>query len=126
MAVGAAALATLPTAFGIAGYLAAILILTPGYQMFQAANNTTAMMDVDPDLRGVTSGLLSLSRCLGLIIGASFMGAVFRLASKAVDITRARPEAVAAGMRATFGVAVVLIVLASVLTRERRAGLART
>jgi MFS family permease len=121
MAVGAAALAMLPEAFGIAGYLAAILILTPGYQLFQAANTTAVMMDVDPDLRGVTSGLLSLSRNLGLITGASFMGAVFRWASKAVDMTAARPEAVAAGMRATFGVAVVLIVLAAVITKPRRA-----
>jgi MFS family permease len=121
MAVGAAALATLPAEFGLAGYLAAILILTPGYQLFQAANNTAVMMAADPDQRGVTSGLLSLSRNLGLITGASFMGAVFRFAAKAADITTARPEAVAAGLRTTFEVAAALIILAAVSTRERGA-----
>ena len=118
MAAGAGALATLPAGFGPAGYLAAILVLTPGYQLFQAANNTSVMMAADPGLRGVTSGLLSLSRNLGLITGASLMGAVFRFASAAEDITTARPEAVATGMRATFAVAVALIVLAAAIARE--------
>jgi MFS family permease len=116
MAVGAGALAMLPARFGVAGYLAAILILTPGYQMFQAANSTAVMGDADPDQRGVISGLLSLSRNLGLITGASFMGAVFRFAAGAAELSTARPEAVASGLRATFGVAVVLVVLAAVST----------
>jgi len=126
MAAGAFALSLLPGIFGVAGYIAAIALLTPGYQLFQAANNTAVMTGVPQDQRGLVSGLLSLSRNLGLITGASFMGSVFRFASTAVDITTARPEAVAAGMHATFGVAVVLIVLAGVITRERRAGPARS
>jgi hypothetical protein len=40
------------------------------------------------------------------------MGAVFAFASATVDITTARPEAVATGMRITFSVAVFLIVIA--------------
>ena len=46
MAAGAFALSLLPAMFGIAGYIAAIAVLTPGYQLFQAANNTAVMMDV--------------------------------------------------------------------------------
>jgi hypothetical protein len=57
------------------------------------------------DQRGVISGMLNLSRNLGLITGASVMGAVFALASATTDITTARPEAVARGMRITFAVA---------------------
>ena len=53
-----------------------------------------------------------LSRNLGLITGASVMGAVFALASATTDITAARPEAVATGMRSTFAVAALLIVIA--------------
>jgi hypothetical protein len=49
--------------------------------------------------------MLNLSRNLGLITGASVMGAVFALASATTDITTARPEAVASGMRITFSVA---------------------
>ena len=107
MAAGSIALSVLPATFGIAGYIAAIAVLTPGYQLFQAANNTAVMTDVRPDQRGVMSGMLNLSRNLGLITGASVMGAVFALASATIDITTARPEAVATGMRITFAVAAI-------------------
>ena len=70
------------------------------------------MTDVRPDQRGVISGLLSLSRNLGLITGASVMGAVFAFASATADITSASPAAIASGMRITFAVAMLLIVLA--------------
>jgi EmrB/QacA subfamily drug resistance transporter len=112
MAVGSVALSVLPALFGIAGYIAAIAVLTPGYALFQAANNTAVMLDVRADQRGVMSGLLNLSRNLGLITGASLMGAVYALATAATDVTAASPEAVATGMRITFAVAGVLIVIA--------------
>jgi hypothetical protein len=53
--------------------------------------------------------MLSLSRNLGLITGASVMGAVFAVASATVNVSTARPHAIAAGMRATFAVAEILI-----------------
>ncbi len=121
MAAGAFALAVLPGLLGIAGYIAAILVLTPGYQLFQAANNTAVMLEVPKDRRGVMSGLLNLSRNLGLITGASAMGAVFALAAAAPDITTAPPESVAAGMRFTFAVATLLIGIALALRAGRRA-----
>jgi hypothetical protein len=65
--------------------------------------------------------MLNLSRNLGLITGASVMGAVFALASATVDITTARPEAVATGMRITFGVAAILIVVALAVAVGSRA-----
>ena len=121
MAAGSFALSVLPTMFGIAGYIAAIAVLSPGYQLFQAANNTAVMTDVHPDQRGVVSGMLSLSRNLGLITGASVMGAVFAFASMTTDITMARPEAVATGMQITFAIAGILIVVALAITVGSRA-----
>jgi len=121
MAAGSVALSVLPTMFSIAGYIVAIAVLTPGYVLFQAANNTAVMMDVQPTQRGVMSGLLNLSRNLGLITGASLMGAVFALASAATDITTASPEAVATGMRITFAIAGVLIVMALAIAVGSRA-----
>jgi EmrB/QacA subfamily drug resistance transporter len=112
VATGSVALAMLPGPFGIAGYIAALAILTPGYQLFQAANNTAVMTDVHPNQRGVVSGLLNLSRNLGGLTGASVMGAVFALASGVVDITAAHPDDVTTGMRATFLVAAMLVVVA--------------
>ena len=110
IAIGSFMLAMLPARFGIAGYLAPIAIVTASYALFQTANNTAIMTDIRPDQRGVISGMLSLSRNLGLITGASAMGAVFALASATTNIMTARPEVVAAGIRITFAVAAVLIV----------------
>jgi hypothetical protein len=45
---------------------------------------------------------LDRSRNLGLITGASALGAVFTPASATSDITSARPGAVATGMRITL------------------------
>jgi EmrB/QacA subfamily drug resistance transporter len=112
MAGGASVLSTMPLSFGVAGYVAPLAVMTAGYALFQAANNTAVMTGIRPGRRGVISGMLSLSRNLGLITGASVMGAVFALASGTSDITAARPESVAAGMRITFTVVALLIVVA--------------
>ena len=112
MAVGSSVLPMLPTRFGVPGYIAPLVVITAGYALFQAANNTAVMTNIRPDQRGVISGMLNLSRNLGLITGASVMGTVFALGSAATDITTARPEAVATGMRITFAVAAALIVVA--------------
>jgi len=112
MAVGTSILPMLPTRFGVPGYIAPLVVITAGYALFQAANNTAVMTNIRPDQRGVISGMLNLSRNLGLITGASAMGAVFAFASATPDIATARPEAVATGMRITFVVAAVLIVVA--------------
>ncbi len=115
MILGALGLAVLPALFGLPGYIAAIALLTPGYQLFQAANNTAVMKDVPQDRRGLVSGMLNLARNLGLVSGASAMGAVFALATSAADIATASPDAVAGGMRVTFLVAAALIAAALAL-----------
>ena len=121
MAAGAIILSMLPATLGIPGYIAPIVVITVGYALFQTANNTAVMTDIRPDQRGVISGLLNLSRNLGLVTGASAMGAVFAFASATTDITTARPEAVATGMRITFAVAAILIVVALAIAVGSRA-----
>jgi hypothetical protein len=121
MAAGAFILSMIPAPFGIAGYVTPIVVITAGYALFQAANNTSIMTEIRPDQRGVVSGLLSLSRNLGLITGASVMGAVFALASGTVGIVEASPEAVAAGMRSTLAAAGLLIVAALAIALGSRA-----
>ena len=112
MAVGSFILPLLPTSFGIPGYIAPLVVITAGYALFQVANNTAVMTNIRPDQRGVVSGMLNLSRNLGLITGASVMGTVFAFGSAATDITTAPPEAIATGTRITFAVAAALIVVA--------------
>jgi EmrB/QacA subfamily drug resistance transporter len=122
IAVGSFILSMMPTSFGVVGYVASIVVITASYALFQAANNTVIMTDIRPDQRGVISGMLSLSRNLGLITGASVMGALFALASATTDITTARPEAVADGMRITFAAAAMLIVVALAIAFASSAG----
>ncbi|MCK8686897.1 MFS transporter [Pseudomonas umsongensis] len=121
MALGCLMLSLVPESFGVGGYLAPMVVLTLGYAVFQTANNTAVMLDVAPDQRGVVSGLLNLSRNLGLVTGASALGAVFALASRAVDIGTAHPQAIASGLRTTFLVALGLIVVACLIAWRRQA-----
>lgn len=123
--VGSFVLSVTPRTLGIPGYIAPIVVITAGYGLFQTANNTAVMTDIPADRRGVISGMLNLSRNLGLITGASVMGAVFALASGTIDITTTPPEAVAAGMRITFAVAAALIVVALAIAVGSRAAATR-
>lgn len=102
LATGALLLSFLPDGIGVAGYVLAIVVLTPGYQLFQAANNTAALANISRDRQGTASGLLGLSRNIGLIAGASAMGAVFAFGVGTEELTRATPLAIASGMRFTF------------------------
>jgi len=122
MVAGAVALSLLAPLFGVVGYVAGLVILTPGYQLFQAANNTAVMQDVRGDQRGAMSGLLSLSRNLGLISGASVIGAVFALASSATELSAVAPDAMNHGLQVSFAVATGLLLMALVIARcSRRA-----
>ena len=120
MAAGSSLLPLVPARLGVPGYLVPLAVITAGYALFQAANNTAVMADLRPDQRGVVSGMLNLSRNLGLITGASVMGAVFALGSAANRVAT-RPEAVAAGMRLTFAVATMLVVAALAVAVASRA-----
>lgn len=125
IAAGSLALAALPSALGVAGYVGPIVIVTAGYALFQTANNTAIMADVGKERRGLVSGMLNLSRNLGLVTGVSVMGAVFALASGSAGLVAARPDAVAAGMRITFAVAAALIAIALAVAAGSRAVAAR-
>lgn len=108
LAAGCVLLALAPIG-GIAGYVIPVALLTAGYALFQTANNTMMLAAVGTENRGTAAGLVTLARNLGLLTGASAMGAVFAFAS-ASDLPVTPPESVMAGMRVTFGVAAVLTV----------------
>lgn len=120
MVTGAATMVLLPAGFGIAGYIAPLVAITGSYALFQAANNTAVMTNIRPDQRGVISGMLNLSRNLGLITGASLMGAVFAMGASTTNLLTAPPSSVAFGMRLTFAVAAGLILLALAIALSAR------
>lgn len=109
--IGSSMLAILPKLMGISGYIMPIIILTSGYQLFQAANNTMTLADVPKARQGVVSGLLSLSRNMGLIIGASVMGAIFSFGVGTNQLTQATVLAIIDGMQLTFICAGALMVV---------------
>lgn len=115
MTLGCAALVFIPATLGVLGYLVSMVVLTASYAVFQAANNTGVMTDVPQDRRGAISGLLTLSRNLGLITGASTMGAVFVAASASGTGIAPQPASVAHGMHVTFAAATALIVASLVV-----------
>lgn len=120
MIAGSLALALLPTVWGLPGYITGTVLLAPGYQLFLAANNTGVLGATPPERRGVTSGLLGLSRNLGLVTGASVLAALFASTAGATEIDTASADALMAALRTTFlattamlGVAVLLSLLPS-------------
>ncbi|MEN5095108.1 MFS transporter [Pseudomonas protegens] len=117
MFIGLCLLALLPASLGLAGYLLPIALVTASYAVFQAANNSLVMLDVTAQQRGLTAGLLSLSRNLGLISGAAAMGALFAGMSQTGEGGPADVAAVARGMHWTFAVAAVLMLLALIVAR---------
>ena len=118
MGAGSAALAVTPPSFGVGGYLAAMVVLTIGYAFFQASNNTGVMAGIPRDRRGAVSGMLNLARNLGLVTGASLMGAIFLLATGATELSSAGTAAISTGFHVTFGLSAVLIAVAVLLARR--------
>jgi MFS family permease len=107
-----------PVRLGLVGYLAPLAVIAASYALFQAANNTIIMTNIRDEHRGAVSGLLSLSRTLGLINGASLMGAIFAFATG--NIQNATAEFVGIGMRTAFAVAAVCILFAIAIARYAR------
>ena len=102
---------------GIASYVMPVAVTCVGYALFQTANNAAVMAGVGAGERGVVSGLLNLSRNLGLITGASVMGAVFAVASAGQGTGEEMLTSLAAarGMQVTFETATVMALIALIL-----------
>ncbi|MGN8342534.1 MFS transporter [Pseudomonas sp. SMV71] len=120
LVLGCLMLSVVTPDLGIGGYVASIVTTTLGYALFQTANNTAVMAEVAGNRRGVIAGLLNLSRNLGFFTGASVLGAIFAAASAMNGTGRATAEAVADGLHMTFGIAVLLMILALVIAVRSR------
>jgi MFS family permease len=116
VAIGAGLMTILPLMFGILGYIAGLVFITAGYGLFQAANNTAVMMDAAKEQKGLISALLGLSRNLGLITGASVMGAVYSIGYQGGS-TVDHAAGSALGLQVSFGLATALALSALLLSR---------
>ncbi|MDE1567678.1 MFS transporter [Aquabacter sp. P-9] len=120
LGAGAILLALLPPVAGLWGYVGALLILTPGYQLFLAANTTGTLAQVPAARRGTVSGLLGLARNLGLIAGAALLGALFAWGAGLGGVAPPSSGAVAGGLRMTFLAAAGVILAALAVTARMR------
>jgi MFS family permease len=125
MFAGSVALPFVSAAWGVAGYAGALALITAGYAAFQAANNTAVMTQASAEQRGLVSGLLNLSRNLGLVTGASAMGAVFLAGASTQQLADASPQALTAGLRLSFLVAAGLVATAGLITLIARSASGR-
>lgn len=123
---GLICLAYAPRFFGVAGYVIALIMLTPGFQLFLAANNTAVMSQAPDTQRGMLSGLLGLSRNLGFMTGASVMSGLFAQVIGPQGVAGATPHDVAHAFTLTFLGAVGLSAVAVVLALCRRVNTYRT
>jgi MFS family permease len=112
MVFGLICLALLPRLLGITGYVVALIILTPGFQLFLAANNTLVMLAAREEQRGMLSGLLGLSRNLGFMTGASVMATLFATTVGTEAILSASPRVIGDAFTVTFVAAAGLTLLA--------------
>ncbi|SHO65904.1 drug resistance transporter, EmrB/QacA subfamily [Pseudoxanthobacter soli DSM 19599] len=117
--IGAFAMSRVSLDGGVATYIVAILFISIGLALFQTPNNTAVMADARPEQRGLVSGLLALARNLGLITGASLMGALFASAASGMataTVATANAELVTNGMRFTFRIATMMAAAAFLLS----------
>ncbi len=115
MIVALPLLALAPERFGLWAFAGASVAVSTGYAAFQTGNVASIMARADSARSGAISGLIGLSRNLGLIAGASATGILFA-ASSAAGEANAAAYAVANVTRVIFLGAAALTVLALVLT----------
>ncbi|MDP8251048.1 MFS transporter [Pseudochrobactrum saccharolyticum] len=116
MSIALICMALLPVRFGTAGYILSLIMLTPCFQLFLAANNTAIMLAAPEDQRGILSGLLGLSRNLGLMTGASVMATIFVTALGQEELVHAAAKSVGFAFTVTLLTAAGLALLSLIIT----------
>jgi EmrB/QacA subfamily drug resistance transporter len=94
-----------------------------GIGIFQSPNNSAIMGSVPPEYTGVAGGLLHLTRLLGQIVGIAVLGSIWaaRVAAASGGVlpdggaSAADPLAQVAGLHTIFGIAAVIMVVATII-----------
>lgn len=108
MTIAALGFVVLVPLWGVAGFLIAAILLTPGNQMFMAGNNTAIMSRAGSENQGEVSGMLTLARNLGFITSTAVMALIF---NSFINVTSGTSGATQ-GLRACFGLAGLVGVIA--------------
>ncbi len=119
---GCFSMSTLQADTTIAGYMARVLPLGLGIGAFQATNNTAVMGAVPVERLGIASGLLALSRNLGVTTGLPIIGALFTTSvlgitgAESMNIGAVAPDALRMGFDRTFYLAGMFMILPLLLS----------
>lgn len=113
--IGLCCFAIFPHFMGVAGYVIALVLITPGFQLFMAANNTAVMAQAAEENKGLLSGLLGLSRNLGFMAGASLLPLLFSSLLGGQAVADSSVQAISTAFSITFLLAAGLCALAIVL-----------
>lgn len=101
-------------------YIARFVLFGTGLGLFRSPNDSMVMGSVPRDRLGIASGLLSLSRTSGVMMGVPLMGAVFAAISASVapgtDVATAPTAAIVAGFQGAFRLAAFVIAGAAIAT----------
>ncbi|WP_234465019.1 MFS transporter [Pseudomonas sp. S44] len=120
---GLVCFAVLPRLIGVAGYVLALVLVTPGFQLFLAANNTAVMANATEEYRGLLSGLLGLSRNLGLMTGAAALPLLFACLLGTHGLADISAQVIGTAFSITFlsaaGLCVLAVALALLDQRKR-------
>lgn len=76
---------------------------------FQTPNNTFIMTLAKPEQRGLTSGLLNLSRTVGQTSGTAVIGAIFYFFIHTNSVITASPESIVGGIHYTLLIASLIV-----------------
>lgn len=118
-----ALMAGLPYILGLAGFVLAFVMLSPSYQIFLAALNTSVMAQASEQDRGVTSGILNLSRNFGFILGAGAVSDLFWSLALVGGNAGDTSVQISAAMAGTFAICSILslgvVALAVLLHRHQ-------
>ena len=121
MFVGCLAISTLQENATILEYIVRIAPFGIGLGFFQSPNNSAVMGAVAGERLGIASGLLSLSRNLGMASGVPLLSTLFtaqliassNLTEAQIDVSTAPPEALVSGIELTYRVAAGIILFAA-------------
>lgn len=101
----------LPIYFGVIGFILSAIVLSPGYQLFQATNNTILMSTAPSIKKGAVSSLNNLARNLGLMCGTTFSSIIFTWGVGSANLNKAQASDILTGTKFSFLAALVLSII---------------
>ncbi|WMN59564.1 MFS transporter [Pseudoalteromonas xiamenensis] len=94
---------------GTIGYIIGLVIMGSGYATFTSANNTLTMLKVNSSNKGLLSGTLSLSRNLGLMIGATISSNLYSFITGLSQQAEPSPLLLSDGVNMVYFVALLAL-----------------